>query len=75
MKDEAKGISSVVKFVHRVIAKSAWGKLMPTAESDENTVPHWIMAYDTLSWDKPQLNIGEDGENQEDIISYYDYLK
>lgn len=75
MRDEAKGINSVVKFVHRIIAKSAWGRLMPTAESDENLVPHWIMAYDTLSWDKPQLPAGEENENQEEIINYYQYLQ
>lgn len=41
MKDPAKKITAVTHMVLRIIAKSAWGRLIPAAESDENQVPHW----------------------------------
>jgi hypothetical protein len=41
MRDAAKGIKAVTNMVIRIIAKSAWGRLIPAAESDENQVPHW----------------------------------
>ena len=47
---------------------------MPVAESDDNIVPHWVAAYDALSWDKPQLP-ASDTENPDEIMSYYQFLK
>jgi hypothetical protein len=53
MRDKAKNITAVTHMVTRIIAKSAWGRLIPAAESDENQVPHWQLAFDQLSWSKP----------------------
>lgn len=36
MKDNAKGITAVTHMVIRIIGKSAWGRLIPAAESDES---------------------------------------
>ena len=75
MKDAALGLSSVTNFVYRVIAKSAWGRLLPANESDQGSIPHWQMAYDQLSWSQPQLQTPEGDENNEEIMTYFDYLK
>ena len=49
---------------------------MPAAESDENNIPHWIMAYDTLSWSKPNLPspYGDETPSAE-VVNYYQYLQ
>lgn len=75
MKDPAQNIKCVTHFVQRIIAKSAWGRLIPAAESDESQVPHWQLAYDQLSWGKPQLQAPDGVSNQEEVISYYEFLK
>jgi len=36
MKDKAKDITAVTHMVLRIIGKSAWGRLVPAAESDES---------------------------------------
>jgi hypothetical protein len=62
--------------VARIISKSAWGKVTPPNESDEKQIPGWQLAYDQLSWTKPE-NAPKDKETGESIElrSYHDYLQ
>ena len=48
---------------------------MPAAESDENNVPHWILAYDQLSWSKPNLPSPYGDDTPQDVTNYLDYIK
>lgn len=59
----------------RIISKSAWGKVTPPVESDEKQLPNWQLAYDQLSWVKPE-NAPKDKETGEaiDLRSYDEYL-
>lgn len=61
--------------VARIISKSAWGKVTPPVESDEKQIPSWQLAFDQLSWSKPE-NAPKDKETGEpiDLKSYNDYL-
>jgi len=38
-------------------------------------VPHWQLAFDQLSWSKPQIYSPDGTVNLEEIFSYYEYLK
>lgn len=73
MRDGAQGRKSVTHYVARIIAKSAWGRVVAAPESDAAGVPHWILAYDQLAWSKPQLQDG--GALPEDLVSYHAYLE
>jgi hypothetical protein len=41
MKDTAKDLTSVQGNVMRIVAKSAWGKILPVVESDADGIPRW----------------------------------
>ena len=58
-----------------MVCKSAWGKITPAAESDENQIPHWHLAHDQLSWTKPVLAKPTNGDPPIELLSYYEYLK
>lgn len=53
--------------------------MTPAAETAQSNVPNWHLAYDQLSWRKPEYVQAKDKETGElvtiDVISYYDYLK
>ena len=61
------------------MAKSAWGRLTPASETAQTDVPNWHIAYDQLSWTKPEYVQIKDKETGElktvDVINYYTYLK
>ena len=82
MKDSSKGSdptsNTVQKNIQRIIAKSAWGRLTPAPETAQTNVPNWHLAYDQLSWTKPEYVQVKDKETGElvtvDVISYKDFL-
>lgn len=41
MKDSAKALSTVQGNVMRIVAKSAWGKILPVVETDADGIPRW----------------------------------
>lgn len=54
IRDNAKKMGSVNFTVARIVCQSSWGRLTPAAESDQSSIPNWHLAYDQLSWTKPQ---------------------
>lgn len=78
MKDAALGVKSVQENIQHVIAKSAWGRLTPAPETAQTDVPNWHLAYDQLSWRKPEYVQVKDKETGElvsvEVISYMSYL-
>lgn len=79
MKSPNQGIYSIQYSVAQIISKSAWGRLIPAAESDQNQIPNWQLAYDQLAWSKPeyvQIKDKVSGELiQVDVVRYWDYLQ
>lgn len=61
--------------VARIICKSAWGKLNPAVETDHNDIPSWQLAYDQLSWDKPDALVKDKDTGEPiNLVSYLDWL-
>jgi len=76
MKDSAKSLGSVEMNVARIVAKSAWGKVVPPPDgADEKEKPKWEVVHNELAWTKPEpIKDPESGEVI-DIITYHDFLK
>ena len=60
----------------RIITKSTWGKVTPRVESDAREINNWSLAFDQLSWNRPeQAQLKEGSGNAEDLQTYWDYLQ
>lgn len=46
MKTPDQPIKSIQFSVAKIICQSAWGRLIPAAESDQSQIPNWQLAYD-----------------------------
>ena len=63
------------------MAKSSWGKVTPSAESDHNQTGNWTLLYDQLSWCKPELYLIKEKDrvdaegNPVELVSYMDFLE
>lgn len=63
------------------MAKSSWGKVTPSPESDHTQTGNWSLVYDQLSWSKPEISqlkekdrVDAEG-NPVELCDYYSFLK
>ena len=79
MRSPEQHINSIQFSVAQIISKSAWGRLIPAAESDQKQIPNWQLAYDQLAWNKPEYVQVKDKVTHElievDVQNYWDYLQ
>jgi len=80
MKDTSKNLKSVQINVARIIAKSSWGRVTPSAESDHNQGGNWALLHDQLAWTKPDISLLKEKDRETEsgdpveLVSYMDYL-